>query len=509
MFLALPIIATILLFIALVDFLANWGMKLLAAFTEAALQVLEAAIKIIILVLAYLLLALDLLIQILFSLVLLATLAILSLIMGFTFEWQLFYTKINLSSERYIETTFEVYFKYYPVIDLELPVQKNTFISNINNLILSFETSLLEPIIFNFDHSDRKLNSINTKIDSNTNINKGSETKGDSLSFSTDELGDIIVVANMLFDINFEFTDSDKPPAQDDDNWEEYAHEFRYRIKRTDPDGSETYIIGKSGDWYDVCEDGKFVWEKCPKWGPNTEYPPNIYSAHVANEIRVPEYGIYTLTCEIKDNENDTASADRKIRAYPKFMQLALGSIVGSVTSLIPWLVWAYLTSVNDYLKTMGSVLLPIATLSISIGAAAALYYNFGNIHDFWGYILGFGWAITTLGFLMAGIALASTSLEFFIVPIISLFASAIFSEILLDPYNNYPWVLLGCEVLIQVFGGIMMYLDKWAMKGFDESIDKLPYKKSGSIIGLVHIGIGFLLVFIAQDMIRIDLDIV
>jgi hypothetical protein len=41
MFLALPIIATILLFASLINFLANWGMKFLAAFTKAAFVLIQ------------------------------------------------------------------------------------------------------------------------------------------------------------------------------------------------------------------------------------------------------------------------------------------------------------------------------------------------------------------------------------------------------------------------------------------------------------------------------------
>ncbi|MHA2012013.1 MAG: hypothetical protein ACTSWG_06595, partial [Candidatus Helarchaeota archaeon] len=54
---AMPILATIYLFVKLFQFLANWGLKLLASFAESAKQALENAVKIIILVLACIILA--------------------------------------------------------------------------------------------------------------------------------------------------------------------------------------------------------------------------------------------------------------------------------------------------------------------------------------------------------------------------------------------------------------------------------------------------------------------
>jgi hypothetical protein len=124
MFLALPIIATILLFIALVDFLANWGMKFLAAFTEAALQVLEAAIKIIILVLAYLILALTLLSMILLFLILLTVFFLIAVVTNGTLSSGLFFFSIlNTNGEEFkYEITIE--WIYVDFIDLDLPYTK-------------------------------------------------------------------------------------------------------------------------------------------------------------------------------------------------------------------------------------------------------------------------------------------------------------------------------------------------------------------------------------------------
>ena len=118
------ILATVYLFTKLWEFLANWGLKLLASFTEAAKQALENAIKIIILVLACIAAAFTY-----FGLTLMAVSLIL-LLMSFCLIYNAQLQLIGFISFNIIKNNRKANFsiiiiwEYFSIIDLELPSLK-------------------------------------------------------------------------------------------------------------------------------------------------------------------------------------------------------------------------------------------------------------------------------------------------------------------------------------------------------------------------------------------------
>ena len=120
---AMPILATIYLFVKLFQFLANWGLKLLASFAESAKQALENAVKIIILVLACIILAFKIITMTISFLIIVGLLFMFALFFQLNYSWTLWTIEIKDPSSSDDRITIEIIIEwvYVDFIDLELP----------------------------------------------------------------------------------------------------------------------------------------------------------------------------------------------------------------------------------------------------------------------------------------------------------------------------------------------------------------------------------------------------
>ena len=222
----------------LVQTLIEWGLALIGMFQEAV-KTIEAVVKAIILLLAYILLALDLFVYIITSLSLLIILGLLSIIIGFNFEWELFDMKIYLQNNKYIDFKYEICKKYYTLIDLELPLQRYIMQSKTDKeIIFVFETSLFEPLNFKYNISDpdnpHSNNNFSITISEPSNnsrpedfpFNNSYKPTIKSIKYPLDW------VAEIPFTLEYELSDYD-PIENYEYGYENYSKLYRYRIKLT------------------------------------------------------------------------------------------------------------------------------------------------------------------------------------------------------------------------------------------------------------------------------------
>ncbi|MHA1253183.1 MAG: hypothetical protein ACTSRP_24590 [Candidatus Helarchaeota archaeon] len=499
-------------------------MKLIAEFVDAAREVLESAIKLIILVLAYLFLALDLLIYILGSLSMLALLALLAGIMNFTFEWSLFYTKITIGTGSTLEFKYEIYYKYYEIIDLELPVQRFLFKYNDKEgVFLCFETSLIEPILFKYDtfnsivralfteqNNDNDNNQANAALIKNNNPNLNNFTlKTNKPRFieSGCEVEYPEVVALKPFYVKYRIADDD-PIENYNDGHEVYSLPYRFRIK-VEKIGTpvEYYVAGKKGNWSEV-------WDECPTW-PEHDAGFNAsiqYIASIKWKIILPEVGLYNITCEIKDNDNQTASHSLIVKAYPGFVHLIAGVASGSVTALIPYLIWASLATTNDPLKILAGIALSIFTIALPIFMVWGNYLVFESLGidflNFWGYLLGVGYAFMALGINMFLVILLP-KIHTYLIPIITaIILSIIFFLGVLNPYYNYKFEMFIINLIIAVAIALIKIIKYIFISKGNENKNPINNIKKGTgvTIGLIHFFTGLFFMFIAQAYIKSEL---
>ncbi|MHA1252372.1 MAG: hypothetical protein ACTSRP_20480, partial [Candidatus Helarchaeota archaeon] len=143
------VLATIYLFVKLWEFLAKWGLKLLASFAEAAKQALENAVKIIILTLAYIILAIN------FIIMLLGFCLMSAILYGIAILANLNYTQENLfkisisdiTSENVFILRYRIIWIYVEFIDLEIPFSILSLeIGNQNQIIFESKNSIIPSI---------------------------------------------------------------------------------------------------------------------------------------------------------------------------------------------------------------------------------------------------------------------------------------------------------------------------------------------------------------------------
>ncbi|MHA1232799.1 MAG: hypothetical protein ACTSPQ_19400, partial [Candidatus Helarchaeota archaeon] len=139
------VLATIYLFVKLWEFLAKWGLKLLASFAEAAKQALENAIKIIILVLAYIAVAFTYISLLFMEFTLILFLVSICLIYGAQLQLIGFISFNITKNNRIANFSIIIIWEYLPMVDLELPSLKISVESGeikgefITNLLLEHE----------------------------------------------------------------------------------------------------------------------------------------------------------------------------------------------------------------------------------------------------------------------------------------------------------------------------------------------------------------------------------
>ncbi|MHA1831190.1 MAG: hypothetical protein ACTSWR_06650 [Candidatus Helarchaeota archaeon] len=134
------VLATIYLFVKLWEFLARWGLKLLASFAESAKQALENAVKIIILVLLLMSLAFELL----FIVILFGLFFILSICTFNKNQYSVLLVDLtkfiiidNVNNHTF-SLEYKIVWKYDEILDMELPE------SNINIYIDGIEFSKIK-----------------------------------------------------------------------------------------------------------------------------------------------------------------------------------------------------------------------------------------------------------------------------------------------------------------------------------------------------------------------------
>ncbi|MBD3227168.1 MAG: hypothetical protein GF329_03185 [Candidatus Lokiarchaeota archaeon] len=109
----------------LLETIIEWGMKVLGAFAEGAAQAIEAAIKAIILILAFILLALNLFFLIIGFLLTVGILLILSIFVNAIMVASFLSLSIEMDTFFY-EIKYEIEWGYVEFIDLKLPFIKET-----------------------------------------------------------------------------------------------------------------------------------------------------------------------------------------------------------------------------------------------------------------------------------------------------------------------------------------------------------------------------------------------
>ncbi|MHA1309519.1 MAG: hypothetical protein ACTSQO_01205, partial [Candidatus Helarchaeota archaeon] len=502
----------------LVQTLIEWGLALIGMFQEAA-KAIEAAVKAIILMLAYILLAIGLLIYSISSLAILSLVALLSIPLNFTFEWQFFYTKIMLNTNSFIKFNFEIYYKYYNIIDLELPVQRyNVKYYGQQKINFIFETSLIVPLNFTYNiFSDDPLMSKNMGVNEieveNTDKQKDFSSVPPNIT-----VRDCIVpsewVANLAFTAQFDFLDVSSSLNNESYNegWENYSKLYRYRIKitRLSSPTMEQYIAGVGGDWDEV-------WQECPRWPPAYEYLARngIYDTDLSQEITFPDCGLYNITLEIKDNDNLTDQHSWTVRVYPNIWHFSGGFLTATITSTAMYAIYANFLKTNSILKAASTIILNIvliigvALISYIIYTLMSVNYNNFAFDNYWGFLLGLGYGYLGMGLNIALISLFENQyLDIFSTGVITCFYTSRLLKIIpiikvyynnLGEFSSFLRTITFILILHSAQSLIIYLNNKWITG------ENKYWNLIGFYLGFEYLLIGLFFIFLSVDYLQLN----
>ncbi|MHA1252481.1 MAG: hypothetical protein ACTSRP_21025 [Candidatus Helarchaeota archaeon] len=195
------------------------------------------------------------------------------------------------------------------------------------------------------------------------------------------------------------------------ENYEEcynvYSRPYRFRIK-VEKIGTpiEYYVAGKKGNWSEV-------WDECPTWPEHdTGFDASIqYIASIKWNIILPDVGLYNITCEIKDNDNQTASYSFIVKAYPNIEHFMSGFLTAFISSSIMYTVFVCFAKLNDISKAIIIGVSNFLGIYLFMRFAFEIYrdlalLNIIDFNNFWGYLLGLGYGYLGIGLIIAIVSL-------------------------------------------------------------------------------------------------------
>ncbi|MHA1253650.1 MAG: hypothetical protein ACTSRP_27030, partial [Candidatus Helarchaeota archaeon] len=502
------VLATIYLFVKLWEFLAKWGLKLLASFAKAAKQALENAIKIIILVLVCIIIALTLFSMVIAWIILPILLLMYSKLFNYWFKWEFFDIEIYDSSTNKLLLGFkyEIYWNYCNIFNMELPNQRILAYRENNITILKMDFSFLLPIWnikFNFEYILNQFKEINNDLNYESNTLS-------IIPYRSPESLNLTTAGTHAPEFYPRVYTTPKPPKdfeghpititwyfRDLDLLNNTNEDHRHRLKydKFPFDGNYQYISENMSD----------NWLECPKWVQNPEnnlFYESSFTLTILNNLTPGKYNFVFEIAEIDASGNPVSqyhlnSSNITVIIYPGEDVFMNGYNIGFFQIFMVLILYSVIGLYKPELSaTAVFFIIPLSTIFLLIAELEG-YYKDENLPKLYVFALGYSYAIFSLGFSILEIFLSPIFKLDLILTALSIPAFYLLEFYILKPYDSLPLPMFIIHVMQVLVYSFTILIDNMVFN-HSEKKDK-PTLSVGYSMGVILTFFGFVLTILSS----------